>query len=42
VGDWYFGEWDVFPPADVDGDGLQEIVIYNMNDLWTGVLKWNP
>jgi hypothetical protein len=38
------GEWnrgvDVFVAADLDGDGEDEILIYNNNDLWTGVLKW--
>jgi hypothetical protein len=41
-GDWDRGPDDVFITADVDGDLQQEIVIYNVSDLWTGVLKWNP
>jgi hypothetical protein len=36
---WDRGPADVFLPADVDGDGQQEIVIYNA-DLYSGVLKW--
>ena len=31
---------DGFVAADIDGDGQVEVVIYNNNDLWTGVLKW--
>ena len=31
---------DGFVAADVNGDGQVEVVIYNNNDLWTGVLKW--
>jgi hypothetical protein len=46
AGDWSFEQWDVFLPADVDGDGHQEFIIYNTNldnpDLRTVVLKWNP
>lgn len=46
AGDWSYGHWDVFLPADVDGDGHQEFIIHNTNldnpDLRTLVLKWNP
>jgi hypothetical protein len=42
IGDWDRGPADVFVPADVDGDRQDEVVIYNNQDLWTGVLKWNP
>lgn len=32
---------DLFYVADVDGDGLDEIVIVNNQNGWIGVLKWN-
>lgn len=37
---WNRSNSDRFLPADVDGDGRQEIVIANNDDGWTGVLKW--
>ena len=40
TGTWTRQLWDVFSPADVDGDRQQEIVIYNNAEAWTGVLKW--
>jgi hypothetical protein len=41
-GDWNRGPKDVFFAADVDGDHQPEIVIYNNQTLFTGVLKWTP
>ncbi len=40
VGNWKRGR-DRFIAADVDGDGRIEVVIANMADGWTGVLKWD-
>jgi hypothetical protein len=47
AGNWDRQRKDVFAPADVDGDGQTEIVIFNNfnddpnnPDCWTGVLKW--
>jgi hypothetical protein len=37
---WKRGPQDRFLAVDVDGDGKQEILIYNDDDEWTGVLKW--
>ena len=40
VGNWKRGR-DRFIAADVDGDGRIEVVIANMADGWTGLLKWD-
>lgn len=37
---WNRRPWDGLLAADVDQDGAQEIVIWNNQDGWTGVLKW--
>lgn len=35
-------EWnDVIIAADLDGDNVDELFIYNLSTLWWGVLKWN-
>jgi hypothetical protein len=39
AGDWFRG-WDHIIVADVDGDGADEIVVYNNDDGWTGLLEW--
>lgn len=39
AGDWYRG-WDALVAADLDGDGADEIVVYNDEDCWTGALKF--
>jgi len=39
IGGWYFQSSDQFQCADLDGDGLTEILLYNPGYL--GVLKWN-
>ncbi len=38
AGDWGFGNADQLVCADLDGDGITEILIYNSN--YVGVLKW--
>jgi len=40
IGGWNRRPWDSWLPADVDGDGQQELVIWNNVDFWTGLLKW--
>jgi hypothetical protein len=37
---WNRHPTDRFTPADLDGDGAQEILVL-ADDLWTGILKWN-
>lgn len=41
AGDWNFGQYDAFTPADVDGDGCKEIIICNPEpDFSTAIVKW--
>jgi hypothetical protein len=37
---WNRRPWDSFLAVDVDHDGCQEIIIWNNQNDWTGVLKW--
>jgi len=37
---WIRHPSDVFYPADVHGDGRQELVIFNNADRWTGMFEW--
>lgn len=41
IGPWQFHGGDRFYPADVDGDGLEELVVVNLDTQWIGVLKQN-
>jgi hypothetical protein len=41
VGGWSFGSTDQLQCADLDGDGLTEILIYNPGTAFLGVLEWN-
>jgi hypothetical protein len=38
---WIVGQNDLVWCADVDGDGKDEILIFNPDDKWIGLLKWN-
>ena len=40
IGGWNRRRWDGLLAADVDHDGRQEVVIWNNQNGWTGVLKW--
>jgi hypothetical protein len=40
AGNWRFDSADQIQWADLDGDGLAEILIYNPNTKFLGVLKW--
>jgi hypothetical protein len=40
-GGWTIESDDVIVAADLDGDGLDELFIYNLTSCWWGVLKWN-
>jgi hypothetical protein len=40
-GGWNIGLGDVIMAADLDGDGTQELFIYNLTTLFWGILKWN-
>lgn len=37
---WNRRPWDQWIPVDLDGDGAQELFIWNNVDCWSGVLKW--
>lgn len=41
VGGWSFGSTDQLQCADLDGDGLTEILIYNPGTKYLGILEWN-
>lgn len=41
VGGWSFGSTDQLQCADLDGDGLTEILIYNPGTAYLGILEWN-
>lgn len=38
---WIVGKNDLVWCADVDADGRDEILIFNPDDQWIGLLKWN-
>lgn len=40
-GGWYISPLDQHFVGDFDGDGKDEIFVYNPADLWVGLLKWN-
>ena len=40
-GGWTVGLGDVIVAADLDGDGVDELFIYNLSTLFWGILKWN-
>src|ERR1700682_5069140 len=37
---WHRNPSDAFFAADVDHDGKQEVFVFNNNDKWTGLWKW--
>ena len=42
AGQWNFRSSDQFQCADLDGDGITEILVYNLNDPgYLGVLQWD-
>lgn len=41
VGGWSFGSTDQLQCADLDGDGLTEILIYNPGTAYLGILEWS-
>ncbi|HEU4712683.1 MAG TPA: hypothetical protein VFS76_14015 [Pyrinomonadaceae bacterium] len=42
VGGWHFYSGDQLQLADLDGDGLAEILIYNSDTQYLGVLEFDP
>lgn len=38
---WTIQPGDTLIAADLDGDGINELFIYNLRTFWWGVLKWN-
>jgi hypothetical protein len=40
-GGWGIQWGDVIVAADLDGDGTDELFIYNVNKNWWGILKWS-
>lgn len=40
-GGWVIGPGDVIVAGDLDGDGIDELFIYNLTSCFWGILKWN-